>query len=926
MTNWNRLLRLTPALALLGLPVLGSPPSASGAPPRLVRDILTEQGPNLSVYPLPGIEIVRLDDFVLFRAWDGIHGWELWRSDGTPEGTALVADLCPGDCSSVPFELRALLGYVYFVARDSDRGEAVWRTDGTAAGTQLVADVSTRVYPSTDLSFLTAFEDELYFVEQDEAHGAELWRSDGEPDGVVELVADIQPGSADSYPASLVVVGDTLFFTADDGITGRELWKSDGTPGGTELAVDFCPGPEDCFFHESVAPPAGSQIFAAVDERLLLLASIGYETAQLWATDGTPVGSELLAEFDYPLQKFPFRSPDGAVLLAASEGPAFEPRLWRSDGTLQGTQAVGDIGARFAVAATAEAVYFAGDASDGSGQGLWRTDGTEGGSFLVADPGTGTDAGVAVAPFPLVPSVMEGSVVYFGAQDEVTGIELWRSDGTAEGTFLLADVHPGPGNGLEPLFLPNFAAELDGRVFFTPRAADFRYELWTTDGSPQGTSRLSELDLQASALERSFSPLGSDLAALDEAVLFVADDGLHGRELWRSDGSAQGTELVFDTCPDCVYRGPRSLTTVGDRVFFLRQDDAGDHSLWVSDGTAGGTQLVLATGGDFYTWGLTAWHRPRVPPRALFVHWTPHVSDGTPEGTYSLGSDYGYQPTPVGPKVFFAGSYPDTELWVSHGEPGDAVRVADIAPGDEPSNPQRITALRSRVVFSADDGLAGREPWVSNGTEQGTALLLDIRPGPEGSIPEETRLEGALRLGRRVYFPADDGVAGLELWRTNGTSAGTLPVADVNAGPGGSAPRPWVSWLGHLYFSAWDPLHGRELWRTDGTAEGTELVIDLHPGPASGVSDIKNDPFFTRFRLPAIVWQGRLYFAGSDGRSGLELWSTDGTTAGTFRVRDIHPGAGASTPVDFTPLGNRLLFSANDGQRGFELWALRSMP
>ncbi len=123
-----------------------------------------------------------------------------------------------------------------------------------------------------------------------------------------------------------------------------------------------------------------------------------------------------------------------------------------------------------------------------------------------------------------------------------------------------------------------------------------------------------------------------------------------------------------------------------------------------------------------------------------------------------------------------------------------------------------------------------------------------------------------------------------ELWKSDGTSAGTLLVRDIKPGLGDSRSRYLTNVNGTLYFRATDGSSGSELWKSDGTSAGTVQVRDLLPGLTGS--------------LPSSLTNvnGRLYFAASDGTSGMELWSTDGTSAGTVRASDINPGAGKLQP------------------------------
>ncbi|TAJ25070.1 MAG: hypothetical protein EPO68_00465, partial [Planctomycetota bacterium] len=223
-------------------------------------------------------------------------------------------------------------------------------------------------------------------------------------------------------------------------------------------------------------------------------------------------------------------------------------------------------------------------------------------------------------------------------------------------------------------------------------------------------------------------------------------------------------------------------------------------------------------------------------------------------------------------------------------------------------------------------------------------LVRDVHSGPDGSRPDLlTVLNGVL------YFTADDGVHGVELWRSDGTAAGTQMVADIRAGSGGSiVVMPWVREplaiaAGELFFAA-DSGGGATLWHSDGTTAGTQPVANGGPNPAQIASDGTAVYYRAQSELrrataagatalksfyggpnQPTVFNGAVYFhAALNGNDSYELWKSDGTAAGTVLVKDIHAGAGlglSSYASLFTVAGNQLFFTANDGVHGRELWS-----
>jgi len=233
------------------------------------------------------------------------------------------------------------------------------------------------------------------------------------------------------------------------------------------------------------------------------------------------------------------------------------------------------------------------------------------------------------------------------------------------------------------------------------------------------------------------------------------------------------------------------------------------------------------------------------------------------------------------------------------------VLVRDVRPG-----PPGGLAVRDRMAFgavgdvawfAADDGVTGYEPYRSDGTPAGTMRVADVAFGEEDSAPY-----GFTALGDVVFFGASGNDGGVELWRSDGTSPGTYVVLDIALSGMSSFPLELTPIGDRLYFTAGEIEGGRELWRTNGTRVGTERVIDLEPGPTgSDPSDLA-------------VMDGILYFAATvDGER--ELWRTDGTEPGTFMVRDLN-GSSSATPSALTVVGDTLFFRAAGDGGGFELW------
>jgi ELWxxDGT repeat protein len=219
------------------------------------------------------------------------------------------------------------------------------------------------------------------------------------------------------------------------------------------------------------------------------------------------------------------------------------------------------------------------------------------------------------------------------------------------------------------------------------------------------------------------------------------------------------------------------------------------------------------------------------------------------------------------------------------------------------------------VFFTGDTVAEGTELWKTDGTKAGTVLVADIVPGPESSNPYELEC-----VGHTLFFWGTDASGDTELWKSDGTDAGTVRVEEIN--PNGRAiplggnyePQRLVEVGGRLFFHADDGSGtGVEVWTSDGTEEGTHIVKDIRPGPASSSPGLLTDV------------DGTLYFAADDGTTGLELWRSNASGTDAERVTDLYPKGHAFLPDPgalFVPLDGALYFGARDGAHGYELWKL----
>ncbi|MFL5909074.1 MAG: ELWxxDGT repeat protein [Gaiellaceae bacterium] len=389
-------------------------------------------------------------------------------------------------------------------------------------------------------------------------------------------------------------------------------------------------------------------------------------------------------------------------------------------------------------------------------------------------------------------------------------------------------------------------------------------------------------------------------AAIDGTLYFkgivgLDSGGVYGYQLVRSDGTFSGTTPV--TIVPSALGGDSEIITVGNSVFYsMNVFGSPTWQLWKSDGTSAGTFMVKefpirhGDEGHFKVVGSTLYFLANDGIHGL-QHWK---SDGTEEGTTMVTDPAEFRrEAVVGNTHFFVA---DDELWRTDGTTEGTVALTThsgtTASAVHASNIGNFAVVGQTLLFSAEEETHGNELWRSDGTVAGTLMVKDIVPGIDRSLPRDFVVIG----GVAVF------AAGNDLWRSDGTADGTMFVSPAE-------PRSLdnVEAGGYLYYAGDDGVHGLEPWRTDGTPGGTTIVSDIAPG-----LDRSGPAWFTDLG-------GTVFFAADDGVNGDELWKTDGTEAGTSMVANIAP-VGGSGPSALFPLGNTLFFVADDQTHGAELW------
>ncbi len=895
--------------------------SASGQTPALVADLVTTPplaGPSSS----PRFPVLLPDGDVLFTVgeFEGRQG-VLFRSDGTAAGTRLVdtslsVRAVPPAASQEPWSSGG--GPLCFF---NDMNE-IWKTDGTSRGTlRLGTPLQTIgvmiVAPRGYSSIVTVPSGRVFWLG---ASGQRLISSDGQTqDGAAEVFLSASTYSLAFSGWNLAPLGESSVVVAAQPTlaTGLEPHITNGTPGGTVALGDLNPGPIG----------SNPRWFVPFNGRVFFVATDANGT-ELWSTDGTAAGTQRYADIN------PGPSSSDPEVLTVSDGRLWftarslgQPRrFWHTDGVGAPVEVTGLTAAAY-LDGIHRPVPFAGGvthattSANGSALHLIRTTGVTrltpaDGSIVHVNSQTGP---VVVPGAGAIPD----RLYFTGARlNGPTGQELFAATTAQDSAALIADLFlPGNTSSVARPFAP-----LEGGRLLVTAFVNGDRELYISDGTAAGTTLLANLAITHTNGNPSVVVEGD----FPEQAAFTADSTAWGPELFSTDGTSAGTQPIIEFTPG----------SAGKRRSIFKSDNG-----WLSlyDGTSTTNKEVRFHGflneiGDLLGAVSNFNFQPPAAVNDSLVFTAANGGASSPNTSTAWGAGEAFGPEPLiriengGPSNI--GRFVRFGDWLYFGADGDAgqdvwrrlYRTDGTGPGTSivwdqgfgssgtpiPQIIGLITGTMSdKIILGYNtafaSGIYAHEP-----ASGATTLLL---PSMWSESVTFTNIDSALADGVLYFGSAAATSTDYELWRTDGTAAGTFRVRDIV--PGGAASRPRnfravATPAGQrVYFTAETPQTGRELWVTDGTEAGTGLVFDLFPGPRG------SSPTLTFAIAP-----GTMLFAADDGLTGVELWETDGSEVPPRQLADINPGPEGSYPTNLSVVDGRLWFSATTRTLGRELWSM----
>lgn len=489
---------------------------------------------------------VEMRGVLYFSADDGVHGWELWRSDGSVGGTYIVKDVREEECTP---------------ATDPETGEETENCVNYGSMHQMCWPDPTECF----VPEMVAGNNKIFFTAFDSNPGVNfphVFISDGTEDGTYRIRDQWigwdynHPDSDFDYsgPSNLMVIPsngftpDRLVYTiiqaiceggsycpeAFDPASGEELWITDGTDVGTYMLVNMVP--EDKSWNNGD--------YCCMDDKGGIPRDLIMKGNTIWFTARTD-------GYGRELYRYGMNIGGGLFLVKdINEGTSGSNPMH--------------------LTSVGPGVYLSAD-NGTNGQELHYSLGNTFNTIVVKDINPGANSSSPQEMTKL------GSNLFFTADDGENGRELWVSDSTEDGTFMVKDINT---NGSSS---PNWLRVMDGTLYFMAYTEDHGRELWRSDGTTSGTYMLKDINPGSNDSFHWTPDVFHDELVIvhGDSLYFTADDGgQYGTELWRTNGTANGTELVIDIVPGSESSWPNRYFNFGDKLYFTSYSEERGRQLW----------------------------------------------------------------------------------------------------------------------------------------------------------------------------------------------------------------------------------------------------------------------------------------------------------------------------------------------------------
>ena len=733
-----------------------------------------------------------------------VSDYNLYKTDGTTEGTTLVAagdannpisfltslngkvvystisetypksahiheiDASGKDSVIATFNNRIKIiegaGEIYIIENPWSTSWSLWKSKGGKSTYRFFVNVSTRYKPTEGADHAIVINGILYLV-----FDYDLCKTNGTAGGTSIIKKDLY------YIRNLTNVNGKLFFTASYMNYGREFWVSNGTEAGTNMLKNIMPGSDASVFNtKKIVSMNGYAYFNA----------IGVDGDELWRSDGTTANTVQIKYISPGANHSYIQNivTHNNILYFTAYDAKNGYELWRSNGSTEGTYLFKDLNRNSGVTnftGFKGKLYF--NTLADPNRGLWQSDGTAEETNIIDNYNGEFGSGFQTHLRPTKDHL------YYFMNGDPSGTELRSTDGTVAGTKTINRV----GEYFSGREIRE-ATTLNDSIFYIWSEGN-NYFLSVSEAK---TSQMKTLSV-ATVTPPPTSFIMSQLTVFKNEVylmmLGIKAGQYHG--LWKVNNSTNQIEKVKDIS---IKSMPKQMTVVGNKLYFIAENETTGRELWISNGTEAGTMLLKDISPGISSSNITN-----------ITNWNGVAYFTANDGTH------------------------EDELWTSDGTQAGTHLVKDINTSGS-SFIDNLTIANNQLFFKARTSATGLELYKSDGTEVGTVLVKDINPSGSSNPEHLTDVNGIL------CFSALSS-SGIELWRSDGTEEGTYSAGDIYPGPDYSSPSDLTNVDGTLYFVAYTPQYGRELYKyipTSSSANRSGVIekantLEIYPNPAN---------------------------------------------------------------------------------------------
>lgn len=783
---------------------------------------------------------------LIFPATSDQYGTELYYYDPNQGSGGLAADIYQGANSSNPDNLQIIGDIVYFVAEHPSYGRELFYYNTTSHESGLIKDIFVGL-DGSDITSMIVANNRLYFTANDGTSGKEIWEHRPSND-VTRLAADINTGSGGSAPQDFKVIGNYLYMTAETPTYGRELVRIE--LGSFNIyTYDISTGGNSSNPTEMTV--IGNKLYFAAETKLI----VGRE---LYSFD-------MVADtFSLVVDLYPGAVPPSNIVPYSSSPYylhavnnklfflAYEPSNgteWRvydpSNGSTSLVQnyysGVGGFSVTGPHIVSGNYIYFV-NCDSSSGCELWSLNSQTNALTRL------TEIAPANASSDISFLAEVNGKIYFNADDKVRGNEFWEYNPVNTSFAIAADYIPGSkGSAVSPSF-----AVVGTKLYMTANDQIFGSELYEINSANRKMKIVADLNKASTGEKNQF-------VVLNNKAYFMAATLDKGMELYVYDMLLNELNIVVDLVVGERSGNPTGITSLNNKIYFAGNGDT--------------------TGNEVYSYD------PSTLSTSLVSDINSGINDSFPSELIVYNSRLYFAATSssVGRELF----------WVNPSNNALSL-VADLAVSDN-SNPQELTVFNNKLFFTGYYSAAGGFELFSVDTNNSVGTV-DVRSQATTIRPNNLKV-----VNNVLYFSAQgENTIWAEPYGYT-TANQSFLLKNVNAQDfGNSDPKEFNQINGIVYFSANDGLRGRELWQYTIASAQSSILVDLYNGAAW--SDPKN----------MTVINNRLYFTATDGFTGVEVWVYDPATVSLVVAADIYEGNGSGNPQNIQVINGKMYFMGTD--------------